>query len=513
VSVWTLPFIVAAGALGLGFVLVFLSGGRGGRDHLAEREATKDSLVDQLRSLQADRGKLSPNVYEDRWARLLDRAAAALRDLEQEQSQPTPPDAVDPEAETSAQRPWGTMVGGIVFFVLLGVGLMEYSAPRLEGGSLTGTDLSGVEAQKAALAAAEEILKESPDDIDALNLLCHAALANGKLNEAMKCMEQARKVAPDNPEVRTHLAILQVSIGMAEKAKLELNTAIEADPVLSEALFWRGVVDLQTGNRASAVEFLERALEAAKTPSERVLASQGLREARRPPAQVMLRGQLSLGDAVTRPRGGILFVMARANDSGKGPPAAAARLDPRGVPGSFSLSDRDLMMGGAWPGQVWVQARLDADGDPNTKGEGDLVTDILGPFSPGATGVELVLSGGAASAAPAADTGTGVSGTIAVAAGKSLPEGGAVFVIVRRTQVAQGPPAAAVRLDLSSVPGAFSVGEADLMMGGAWPEEAWVQVRADADGNAMTRSESDISSPVMGPFSSGTTGVELLLGG
>jgi hypothetical protein len=57
------------------------------------------------------------------------------------------------------------------------------------------------------------------------------------------------------------------------------------------------------------------------------------------------------------------------------------------------------------------------------------------------------------------------------------------------------------------------VGAANLMMGGPWPAQAWLQVRADADGNAMTRSDEDVSSPVVGPIAEGTTDVTLLLGG
>jgi hypothetical protein len=66
---------------------------------------------------------------------------------------------------------------------------------------------------------------------------------------------------------------------------------------------------------------------------------------------------------------------------------------------------------------------------------------------------------------------------------------------------------------LSEVPGTFTVGEADLMMGGAWPEQAWIQVRVDEDGNAMTHTEGDVSSPVLGPLGPGAEGIVIPLGG
>jgi len=518
-SVWMLPLAVLGGGLLVGLIAVVMSRGRGGRDHLAEKRAVKDSLMDQLRSLRADRMKLEPAIFEERWARLLDAAAASLRDLDREREQPT---GMEPEevAAPSGRRPWGSVVAALVFFVLAGYGLAEFSAPRLEGGSLTGTDLSGASARQALLDEAKATLEQNPEDLDALNLLTYDSLLTGDLGVAMKYMDQCRKVAPEDPEVRTHLAILQLSIGMSDKAKVELDAALEEVPNSSKALFWRGLAALRSQERESAVAYLERALENAVTTDERRMATQALGEARRPPAKVMLRGSLGLASGVTRPTSGVLYVMVRRSPDGGGPPAAAVRLDPRGVPGTFSVTDRDLMMGGEWPAQVWVEARLDTDGDPMTKDAADLVAPIAGPFEAQATGVALVLNAGvkppsssegepgvAASGATAR-----VSGSIEVADGIELPKGGRAFLIVRRTQTRQGPPVAAVQLPISGLPGSFSVGDKNLMMGGTWPEQVWIQVRADADGDAMTRSDDDVSSPVVGPLKSGTLDVVLTLG-
>ena len=201
---------------------------------------------------------------------------------------------------------------------------------------------------------------------------------------------------------------------------------------------------------------------------------------------------------------------------GGGPPTAAVRLDPRGLPGSFGVTDRDLMMGGAWPEQVWVQARWDADGKPTTKSPADLSTPLLGPFASGDKGIELVLDGGAPAAgaetiAPS-DSSMRLQGRVTLAEGVQPPSGGMVFIIVRRTETPAGPPAAALRVDPQSVPGPFQVGDSDLMMGGEWPTSVWVQARWDEDGNAMTRTDGDVSSPVVGPFTAGTDTVELILG-
>lgn len=511
-SVWVLPLVVLGVGLVAGLVLVIVSTGGGRRDSRAELQADKDSLVDQLRTLQANRSKLDPAQFESRWTALLDEAAAALRELDQ--AGEGEEIGAAPAAGSGASRlSWPTVVVGVSFFALLGVGLVQYSAPRQEGGSVTGTDLTGAAERQAKLEAAEAVLLDNPDDLDALNVLTYDALQTGDLSAAMKWMDRCRKVDPDNPEVRTHLAILQLSIGMTAKAVSELDAALEAEPTMSKALFWRGLAALRSDQRPAAIGFMERALEGASTPEERQAATQGLMEARRPPAQVMLRGKLSLDPGTQMPAEGVLFVMVRRTPSAAGPPLAAVRLDPRGVPGSFSVTDRDLMMGGAWPDQVWVEARLDTDGNPSTKSDSDLLAARVGPFSPKAADVSLVLAGGAQAAAAAPVAAGRLSGTIGLAEGVSLPESGMVFLIVRRTETPKGPPAAALRISLADVPGAFSVGEENLMMGGTWPEQAWVQVRADADGNAMTRSEDDVSSPIVGPVTPDTTGLELLLGG
>jgi tetratricopeptide (TPR) repeat protein len=516
VSVWALPLLVLGVGLVAGLVLVILTRGGGRQDRRAELRAKKDSLIDQLRSLRTNRAKLDAAEFQRRWDQLLDEAAGVLRDMEQAQEDPEI-GAVPVDGAQRSRFSWAMVLLGLGFFAVLGAGLSQYAAPRLEGGSLTGTDLSGAIARQAQLDAAEAALVDNPDDLDALNLLTYSALQSGDLGAAMKWMDRCRKVDADHPEVRTHLAILQLSIGMGDKAVVELDAALEAEPALSKALFWRGLAALRSGERELAAGFLERALEAASTPEEREQASQGLMEARRPPAQVMLRGKLSLAEGVAMPGKGVLFIMVRRSEDGAGPPVAAVRLDPRGVPGSFSVTDRDLMMGGAWPDSVWVEARVDTDGDPMTKSPADLLAARVGPFAPKSTAVELELGGGAehqsSGVEQSSHVAAAVSGTISVAQGTRLPKSGAVFLIVRRSPTPQGPPAAAVRLAPSDVPGTFFVGEENLMLGGPWPAQAWLQVRADADGNAMTRSDEDVSSPVVGPIAEGTTDVTLLLGG
>ena len=82
-DVWGAPIAVLAIGVVVGLVVALRSTGQGRRDPKAELVAKKDALVDQLRSLRADRAKLSDEEFERRWSVLLDDAAQALRDVEQ----------------------------------------------------------------------------------------------------------------------------------------------------------------------------------------------------------------------------------------------------------------------------------------------------------------------------------------------------------------------------------------------------------------------------------------------
>ena len=141
-DVWGAPFAVLAVGIVVGLVLALRSTGQGRRDPKAELTAKKDVLIDQLRALRADRVKLSEDEFDQRWARLLDAAARALRDIEEWRE----PDAVEPvvDGPSSGGRwprraAWAVVV--TVFFAGLGVTLQTASHERQEGATMTGGDL------------------------------------------------------------------------------------------------------------------------------------------------------------------------------------------------------------------------------------------------------------------------------------------------------------------------------------------------------------------------------------
>jgi hypothetical protein len=104
-----------------------------------------------------------------------------------------------------------------------------------------------------------------------------------------------------------------------------------------------------------------------------------------------IRGTLRLADGVAVPQGAVLFVIARSASGG--PPLAVKRLVPGAFPTSFEIGPQDAMMEGRpFEGAILLSARIDADGDPLTRGPEDLAASVDSPVEPGASGVELTLT-------------------------------------------------------------------------------------------------------------------------
>jgi len=88
--------------------------------------------------------------------------------------------------------------------------------------------------------------------------------------------------------------------------------------------------------------------------------------------------------------------------------------------------------------------------------------------------------------------------------------GTVIFLTVREAGVAQGPPVAVKRLESGSFPLQFELGTADSMMGQPLPERMRIDVRADSDGDPMTRPASDPAG-FADPVELGRTGVRITL--
>ena len=109
------------------------------------------------------------------------------------------------------------LLGTLAFFGLLGKLIVDYSAPRQEGGVMTGGEMpSQSEAdlmrqfeewgkqREERQATAKEAIAKNPKDIDALNVLTYDALLMRDMQAAMTFMEQVRNVDPKDPDFMVH---------------------------------------------------------------------------------------------------------------------------------------------------------------------------------------------------------------------------------------------------------------------------------------------------------------------
>lgn len=421
-EIWGPPLAILAGGL---FVGAFLATRASGAPVVASSEeelrARHDSLLDQIRELDADREKLDPATYQARREKLIDQAAEALRKIDGDEEVP---ELAPPPIATGGQV-WVWAAVSAVFFTVLGVLLTQNSFQRSDSDSMTGGIDGGGEAAAAAAAGpmmaalekgreerqaqASAALEANPKDLAAINTLTYDALLYRELDPAMRYMESAREINEGQEDVLIHLAILQSFVGMNDRALAAISEAEKGEPDPAKLRLWRGFLNGRAGNIAEAEIDLTYAAQHAKWDEERILASGLLDELRAGPppmasgnptapiapaggGEVYVRGAVSIADGVEVPEGYTLFLSVKRGPGG-GPPVAAQKLNGVSFPLEISLGEAQLlpMAGGAWPEEVWVQARLDQDGNAMTKGEQDLESAVLGPLTKGTEGLAFVL--------------------------------------------------------------------------------------------------------------------------
>jgi len=104
-----------------------------------------------------------------------------------------------------------------------------------------------------------------------------------------------------------------------------------------------------------------------------------------------LRGTVRLAAGARVPQDSVLFVIARSGSGG--PPLAVKRLPAGPFPLEFEIGAGDAMIAGRpFAGPISLSARIDADGDPLTRGSSDLSASLAEPLEPGAAPVDLVLA-------------------------------------------------------------------------------------------------------------------------
>jgi tetratricopeptide (TPR) repeat protein len=448
---WRTPLLLAnLGVLVGNGVAVALgrqrAAGDGDLARLGRREDLEDAhatAVEQLRRLELERDKLTPEHYARERAALLAVGAAALEGLHAaptpaSTSRPSPPASdlvatltalrdADPAAFQAAVAQLGIRgqdalaVWRGAAYTAAGAGLIALlvalaggdARDRRAGETMTGGDevamdrRADAEAPDARLQALEAKVAENPQDLDALHRLTEIHLGRQDLPAAMKTNDAALAIAPNDPAGRTYRAVLAAFVGKKEEALSTLVEIQKAHPTELRAWVYHGLLSLETSPKDALADF-EKALTleptnpqllamreeaqrrvgggGAATPSPKPPPSAAASEPA--PDAVLAEGTVTLA----RPdaKGQVLFVSLR-DPSQPGPPIAAVRLAPGPFPMAFRITgaDRPMAMGRPMPANVELSVRLDADGDPMSRPPTD--PSASQPIAVGATGISVTL--------------------------------------------------------------------------------------------------------------------------
>ena len=355
-----------------------------------ERDEQKKTRNDQIDALLAEKKALKP---------LLDKAATPEERqelLEKGRSLLAELDALGHTRTTASPKGskgvWAFTLLISALFIWGSIKLVQQESKERMDDAETTARLEHRKIQKE-LEQAQEILEENPSDINALVVLTRRALLDGDLPTAMNYVMRSEESDPDHPKMTVYSGGMAVMVGMADRAVERILPVVESHPKDHEAHWWLGVA------YASMKRFDEALIHLAKTDtlaseSQEAAFARGMIaeiEAARD-VEVHASGVVTLPESSSVPERGILFVAALRAPVDGGPPLAAVRFPQFSFPMKFSMSAANMPMGGEWPEEFWIRARIDADGDPMTKSEDDLKTAILGPFSRGDSSIEIALS-------------------------------------------------------------------------------------------------------------------------
>ena len=234
-----------------------------------------------------------------------------------------------------------------------------------------------------------------------------------------------------------------------------------------------------------------------------------------------IAGTVTLAEGERAPERATLYVFV-SRPGRPGPPVAVARIpDPR-FPQPFRIGASNVIAG-ALEGELDVGARLDLDGDVDTREPGNLTgAHSRNPVRVGSSGVSIALARAAPQPSAGSSTppprrperGASISGTIDLTPGARTAPGGVLFVIAREGSRETGPPLAAKRIEVAGFPVPYTLSASDAMS----PEPVFsgpvsVTARLDADGNASTRGPDDLVGRfARNPATVGDEGVDIRLG-
>ncbi|MBX2802884.1 MAG: tetratricopeptide repeat protein [Myxococcales bacterium] len=524
-------------------------------------QSTVDEMVEALKALEMEKGKMDPAEYQAERESLLARGSHAMAVLDgvdvDEEAAPeaaaeaaltgdatqTPAAAAAPAGFLASLSPeWrGALyaLGAVAIIVALVYSARMGASDRqkdqgMTGGEIVNQSLPGngpdpaADPQfRAAKEALELRLKQNPNDVEAMNGFTALYLQFSDPGKAMEHNTKALEVDPQNLDARSYLGVLNMMMGMSDRALEHIDGVLKDDPEHPLALPYRGLFLMEMQRFEEAIPVLEKAI--AVQPGNPSL-QRALSDARKlasgemptpPPTasdggQLIVSGTMDIDPAAKATLKGTETVFLSVKDPTKaGPPVAAERMAAV-FPAAFELTTADIRaMPGAEtsiPANMMLTIRVDLDGNAMTKEAAPIA--VVENVASGSAGVNVVLSmGGGSEAAPGGAPAAGqtlAAGSIQLAPGAAASPNQILFLSLK--DPAGGPPLAAKRVPGPSFPLSFELTTADLLpMAGNRPVPATllVSARLDNDGNATTKDGEPEAT--QGDVSKGATGIGLTL--
>jgi tetratricopeptide (TPR) repeat protein len=370
-------------------------------------------LQDELSELEFDfqSGKLSDS---DRIALKQDietKAAAVMQQLralpaEASATKAAPQDtrkiATTGGSDRARLRRWQIVTGGIflmLFGLALGVMLTQSIRPRLsENDTMTGDFMTGTTAASGDVRVAMNEGKQ--------------AFARQEFPKAIEAFKKVLSADPDNPEAHSYMGYILLQAGHGDGALMAFDKALSQAPNLPMALWGKGMVLYQDKKDfASARGIFERLLSLVPPGEERneiakVLAEIPISDQKRPDSAprtaaaapsstAQISGKITIDPKLKAKLdpNAALFIIARPAGTAAGPPLAVKKIDRPTFPLDYTLSQDNVMMQGTrFAGKITISVRLDKDGNPVTRGAGDLSGEYANnPVEVGANSVNIVI--------------------------------------------------------------------------------------------------------------------------
>jgi cytochrome c-type biogenesis protein CcmH len=361
---------------------------------------------DELNELEFDfqSGKLSAADYSRLRQEIESKGVSVLQQLSV--LPPAPPvKAHDmkakPQQDTVAQnrfKRWQLIGGGaflMLFGLTLGIMLTQSIRPRQgEGDTMTGDFMTGTTPMSGAAGAAMAEGKQ--------------AFQRQEFPRAIEAFKKVLGADPTHPEAHSYMGFILMQAGHGDGALMAFEKALARAPSLPMALWGKGMVLYQDKQDfAGAREIFEKLLTMVPPGEERNEITKILGEI--PPASGPAKpaqpaaaspGQTISGTITIDPKlksnvdaNAALFIIARPATGQGGPPLAVKKIDKPTFPLNYSLNQENVMIQGSpFAGTINITVRLDKDGNPTSRGDGDMTGEYQkNPAEVGVKNADIVI--------------------------------------------------------------------------------------------------------------------------